>query len=317
MKSVFILLAISLFVTGHLQAQSRPAPKKPASTTTTPRSSAKKPATSSAVSRSSVVQPMAASTAPTAASTNSQQSQYDQHEGVIKKPASASAVSVDPSGSQASRPTTKPAPVAANPTTAAERTASRPVTSSSNRAGNSSGIRVGVRGGVTYPVYTETLVGVKSAVGFVGGLVFNLGRGTFSFQPELNYARYTVNTDDGPGNPTISVSADQLEVPLFLKIASGSANSTRFFLNIGPYGAYLSSASLNGQRVTLDGSTGRVSFGAAAGVGAALKAGPGHVTIELRGLYELGTTDTKFNTDSRVVNAQASVGYMIPLGGNR
>ena len=317
MKSSSILLAVSLFVAGHAQAQSRPATKKPASKATTARSSTTKPISAPTVTRSSMVRPAATSPAPTAAPTNNQQSQYDQYHGVTKKPASASAVSVAPNGSQASRPTTKPAPAASSPTTPAERTASRPVTSSSNRAGNSSGIRIGVRGGATYPVYTEKLVGANSAVGFVGGLVFNLGRGTFSFQPELNYARYTVNTDDGTGSPAVSVSADQLEVPLFLKIASGSANSSRFFLNIGPYGAYLSGASINGRRVTLDGSTGRVSFGAAAGVGAALKAGPGHVTIELRGLYELGNTDTKFNTDSRVVNAQASVGYMIPLGGNR
>ena len=116
-------------------------------------------------------------------------------------------------------------------------------------------------------------------------------------------------------NTTLTLNSDQFEVPLFLKIASGSVNSTRFFVNIGPYGAYTSSVSVNGQKGSLEGVPGRFSFGAAAGVGVALKAGPGHVTVELRGLYELGTSDRKIGTDSKTILSQATVGYMFPLGG--
>ncbi len=149
----------------------------------------------------------------------------------------------------------------------------------------------------------------------MGGFVFNFGRGTLSFQPELNYARYAVKSKEAFSGRTFAVAQDRFELPLFLKIASGSVNSTRFFLNVGPYGAYASGASVDGRKVSLDGATGRFSYGAAAGVGAALKAGPGHVTVELRGLYEVGTTDNGVSRDSRLMNTQATVGYMFPLGG--
>lgn len=201
-------------------------------------------------------------------------------------------------------------PSATSPTPAVARS-ERPLSSD----GRTSGVRIGVRGGVTYPVYLEQEAGIDPTVGFVGGVVFNFGRGTLSFQPELNYARYGVKARNSFSNSTVNVAADVFEVPLLLKIASGSANSTRFFLNIGPYGAYASSASINGQKLSLDNLDGRFSFGAAAGVGAALKAGPGHLTVELRGQYLLGNTESQLNTDSRVINTQATLGYMIPLGG--
>lgn len=296
MKSFLILLAIGLFAADTAQSQTRP-----------PAGAATGPASATATTRYSV-RPPATSAAPAEASPNRRQELYDQYHGVSKRPAAPVPTPAEP----VERPATgrpAPEPAASRP----DAVAGQPVSSDAS----ASGVRMGIRGGVTYPVYTENLIGIDPTVGFVGGFVFNFGQGMFSFQPELNYARYAVKSREPFGGSAINIATDRFEVPLFLKIASGSANSTRFFLNIGPYGAYASSASLNGQKISLDGSTGRFSFGAAAGVGAALKAGPGHVTVELRGLYELGNPERTISTASRAINAQATVGYMLPLGGNR
>ena len=299
MKSRITFLVIGLFVAGAVQAQTRP-------TTTSPT----KPASSTAANRYSV-RPPATSASPTPVSPNRQQELYDQYHGVSKKSVAPTPSSTAPMERQAvSRPASRPAP--ATPTAPVATVAERPVSSD----GSTSGVRIGIRGGITRYVLLEKSGGIiDPAIGFVGGVVFNVGRGTLSFQPELNYARYGMKINDPFTNTTLTLNSDQFEVPLFLKIASGSVNSTRFFVNIGPYGAYTSSVSVNGQKGSLEGVPGRFSFGAAAGVGAALKAGPGHVTFELRGLYELGTSDRKISTDSKTILSQATVGYMFPLGG--
>ncbi|GAB3224065.1 hypothetical protein GCM10027423_59710 [Spirosoma arcticum] len=183
-----------------------------------------------------------------------------------------------------------------------------------------SNVRIGVRGGLTRLIYLDRLppINADPTLSFVGGFVFNFGRGVLSFQPELNYSRYALKNTAGGGS-SLTQATDRFEVPLLLKIASGSVNGNQFFINVGPYGAYLSSASLNGQKQSLDGSGGRFSFGAVAGIGAALKAGQGQVVLELRGLYGLGNVanDIVFNSTYNVLNAQATVGYVFPLGGNR
>lgn len=290
MKSFFALLAIGVIATGTAQSQT-PSATNPASATATSRYSVRPPATPAGP-----------------ASPNRQQELYDQYHGVSRRPSSITPT--PPAGQPVSRPVSQPA--ASAPVDEAERPVSLDTPTS--------GVRIGIRGGVTYPAYVEKQLAVDPTAGFVGGFVFQFGRGTLSFQPELNYARYAGKTTIGQGTvaeSTINVAQDRFEVPLLLHIASGSVNGTRFFFNVGPYGAYASSASLNGQKVALDGSTGRFSVGAAAGVGAALKAGPGHVTLELRGLYQLGDTGNggTVNTDSRLVNTQATVGYLFPLGG--
>jgi hypothetical protein len=178
---------------------------------------------------------------------------------------------------------------------------------------STSGVRIGIRGGVTYSVFTEEQPITKANVGFVGGVTFNFGGGTLSFQPEVNYTRYSYKADAGFGSTTGAI--DLLEVPLFLKIASGTYAGNRFFVNVGPYASYLASISTDGKKESLDGVKGRFGFGAAAGIGAALKAGPGHVTVEVRGLYPLGNTEDGFSTDADIVFGQATIGYMFPLGG--
>lgn len=289
MKSFFALLAISTIATGTAQSQT-PSVTRPTNTTITSRPSVQPPTT------------------PATTSPNRQQELYDQYHSVSKRPSSITPT--PPAGQPASRPGSQP--TASAPVDGAE----RPVSLDASR----SGVRIGIRGGVTYPAYLEKQLAVDPTAGFVGGFVFQFGRGTLSFQPELNYARYAGRTTIGSGTvveTTINIAQDRFEVPLLLHIASGSVNSTRFFVNVGPYGAYASSASRNGQKVALDGSTGRFSVGAAAGVGAALKAGPGHLTLEVRGLYQLGNTGNggTINTDSRVINTQATLGYLFPLGG--
>ena len=285
MKYFFIRLSFSLLLTAPVLAQAQSATKKPATakpTSATTQTSAKPASISSAASTRPAVRPPATSPGPqTTASPNRQQEQYDQYHSVTKKETTIATTSS---------------------------AGKRPVSSD----GSLSGFRIGVRGGVTRLVYLEEVTGIEPSIGFVGGLVVNLGKGTFSFQPELNYARYAFKVQ---GTSSISGAVDQFEIPLLLKISSGSVNTNRFFLNVGPYGAYVSSASLNGQNLSLDDATNRFRFGAALGVGAALQAGPGHFTVELRGLYELGDSEAGFNLDSKTIYPQATIGYMIPLGG--
>ena len=181
-----------------------------------------------------------------------------------------------------------------------------------DRAVGRSGIRIGFRGGVTYPDFTNTRPTSTPGLGFVGGITLTLGKGVVSFQPEVNYTRYTVKNNSMFGANRQAV--DNVEVPLFLKIATGTYAGNRFFINIGPYASYIASTSIDGKKVDVSNTKGRFGFGAAAGVGVALKAGPGHVTIEGRGLYLVGGTNSGLPTDSNTILGQATFGYFLPLG---
>lgn len=172
---------------------------------------------------------------------------------------------------------------------------------------------MGLRGGVTYLYNFDSDIETDPAISFIGGLVFNFGKGAVSFQPEINYARYGVKSD--LFGTTITAAFDQIEVPLLLKIATANASQSRLFINVGPYGSYLLNISLDGKTQSLDGVKGRFGFGAAAGIGGSIKAGPGHLTVEVRGLYPLGDTDGGFSTDSKTILGQGTLGYVFPLGG--
>jgi|GEM_PF-1007760 len=257
-------------------------------------------------------------TSNTSANPNRQQELYDQYHGITKKPGT------QPAPAQSGN-MSRTQPDKSNDRTRPERPAkpalaiSKPERAAPAAAESStSGVRIGLRGGVTYPIFLETVTDVDPGIGFTGGVVFQFGSGTLSFQPEINYTRNALKLRfiDGLGNESIVTGAtDQLEIPLLLKLASGDATSNRFFVNLGPYASYALNVSANGKTQSLDGADGRLGFGAAVGIGAALKTGPGHLTIELRGLYSLGDTDSGFNTESRVINTQATLGYIIPLGG--
>lgn len=245
-------------------------------------------------------------TSTTSTSTNRQQELYDQYHGITKKPAASAPVSTPVRTETTTRQTTEPTD------TQSTTTASRPVRIESESS-NMSGTRIGFRGGITRFIFTDSQPGADPVLGFVGGVTFNIGGGTFSFQPEINYARYSIKV--ASFGFTEKVAADYFEVPLLLKISSGTNAGNRFFVNVGPSALYLASVSTDGKKISLDGTKGRFGFGAVAGVGAALKAGPGHVTIEVRGTYPLGDLDNGFSTDANVILGQAAVGYVFPLGG--
>lgn len=250
-------------------------------------------------------------TKPTATtSTNRQQELYDQYHGVTKKTTTTTA----PTASPAATPV-QPQRQASGSYSSTQSTTidTRPQRVSADV--NTSGVRIGARGGVTNLFFLEDQPFDKWTLGFVGGLTFNFGTGTVSFQPEVNYARYSVKLKPNSLGFDLKAAADFIEVPLLLKISSGSYAGSRFFVNVGPYGSYLASRSTNGKKESLTGEKGRFGYGAAAGVGTALKAGPGHVIVEVRGMYPFGDSEAGFSTDSKTILSQGTVGYSFPLGG--
>lgn len=192
-------------------------------------------------------------------------------------------------------------------------------------------------------------------VSYHGGLVANLalGEGRFSLQPEVNFSQRRVRADYTSQGITLTanVYTNRLEVPVLLKATFGDATSSRprFFVYGGPYGAYaleerykaniisygtLSNSlrsiadalvnNLNTNKATYTSSGDRLSYGVAGGLGVAFGLGPGQLTLEGRSLYELGRskpvdpTGTGIGTrlnETKYMLLQASVGYLIPIGG--
>lgn len=269
------------------------------------------------------------STTSSGTPTNRQQELYDQYHGINKKASttkSTNANKTTTTNSPATKSTSAPVPkktetIVSQPTAPAPPTvvtkAPRSSTVESVPGGGPAPVRIGVRGGVTYPAYLETPTGVTPDLGFVGGISFTFGSGHVSFQPEINYARYAYKQSTTVLTQTITktYATDVLEIPLLVKFSSGNYYGHRVFLNVGPYVNYWLSNSIDGKTSSLEGVSGRLGFGAAAGIGVALRAGPGHLTIEARGLYSLGNTDTGFNTDSKTIATQGTLGYIVPLGG--
>jgi hypothetical protein len=239
---------------------------------------------------------------------NRRQELYDQYNSYSTKPVSAAAipVSVKTDSIMEAQQSSVSNPVLPQ-TDAPDENQRQPST-----AAGRSGVRIGFRGGVTYPAFTDTRPTSTPGPGFVGGITLTLGKGTVSFQPEVNYTRYTVKNNSVFGANRQAV--DNVEVPLFLKIATGTYAGNRFFINIGPYARYTASTSIDGKKVDVSNTKGRFGFGAAAGIGVALKTGPGHLTIEGRGLYLVGGTDSGLPTDSNTILGQATLGYVLPLG---
>jgi hypothetical protein len=311
MKPLNILLSLGLLLPVLAEAQVSPA-TQPATTTS-------QSTTLNATSRPSVRPPATRAAAPdattpstsTGSKPNRQQELYDQYHGITKKPTSPPPAPVEPVAPVVVA--TEPAPKTAAPEPTQAMTSAPEETQVANPNAN---FRIGIRGGVTYPVYLEKVAGSDPAISFVGGLVMQFGRGKFSFQPEINYSRITQKlSGSGFGAVESKYAVDQVVVPLLLKISTGTFEGNRFFVNVGPYGAYLASTSINGLKREVPSNTGRFAFGAAVGVGAMLKAGPGHVTIEARGLYNLGNSTDGIITDSKTIIAEGTLGYVFPLGG--
>ena len=274
--------------------------------------------------------PSTTQTGSTSVVSNRQQELYDQYHGYNKKTASAAPAPVDKSAtnqqpvvkadnSSTAKTNQSVQEKSKNPSTTqpvAEARTAAPRQPESIEGSPSSRFRIGVRGGVTYPFYIEKNPLIDPVPGFVGGVTFTLGAGAVSFQPEVNYVRNSAKVTLFP-NVTSTLAQDDIQIPLLLKFSSGSYAGSRFFVNVGPYASYALSASQDGKKYSLSGDKDRFTFGAAAGVGAAIKAGPGHVTIEARGLYFLGNTDSGFSTDSKTISGQGTIGYIFPLGGVR
>ncbi|QKZ12644.1 porin family protein [Spirosoma sp. KUDC1026] len=220
-----------------------------------------------------------------------------------RKPSPKKAVT---SGKKATLMTPKPVP----PRTAPVRVATTPTAV----VRPASKYHIGVRAGVTYPIYAGRIEGVTPMGSFVGGVMLTIGTGRFSFQPELNYARYATRNVSALGNRLVGAS-DVVEIPLFLKIASAPINRSRFFLNVGPYVAYITSASLNGRKTSLDGTgADRFTSGLAAGAGMSLKTGPGHATAEIRSYFPFGDNNQPFIGTLLTFPTQLTIGYTFPLG---
>ncbi|QHV99453.1 porin family protein [Spirosoma endbachense] len=308
MKPLNILLSLGLLLPVLAEAQVSPA-TQPATTTS-------QSTTLNATSRPSVRPPATRAASPdattpstsTGSKPNRKQELYDQYHGITKKPTPPPPAPVTPVVVAS-----EPAPKAEAPEPTPAMTSAPEETQVANTNAN---FRIGIRGGVTYPVYLEKVAGSDPAISFVGGLVMQFGRGKFSFQPEINYSRITQKlSSSGFGAVESKYAVDQVVVPLLFKISTGTFEGNRFFVNVGPYGAYLASTSINGLKREVPSNVGRFSFGAAVGVGAMLKAGPGHVTIEARGLYNLGNSTDGIVTDSKTIIAEGTLGYVFPLGG--
>lgn len=219
---------------------------------------------------------------------------------------------------------------------------------------NPGGFRVGVRmgGSSVLPLEAVDNATYYPTVSYHGGLVFNVGRGNLTVQPELNYSQRHIRADYNQQGVSLSakVMTNRIEIPVLAKYTFGHAN-TRFFINGGPYGAYILNerykanlisfgntnpnlrpliesviASLNNKEATFEGNDGRMSYGVAGGLGIGIKAGPGNLTLEGRALYELGDNTPANSPDpsgisitanvrtTKYVLLQASVGYSIPIG---
>ena len=340
------LLAIVLTGTtllGQPAATKKPTPTAPKSTTATKPASTK--TTNSSVqsaNRTPTTKP-ASTTQPTVATApvndnatgNKMQEMYDQYHGVNQSKTNTATTPANSKTKAGTKPAST-APVATQPTATAQ---VEPTAAPAERSGDEAGFRIGIRGGASYLLPLETVEGAtyETTIGYHGGLVLNFGRGVFSFQPEINYGQQKVKasaTIQGQGI-TLTATENRVEVPLLLKFSFGNPSASRFFVNVGPYGAYSLSGTIKGtvlgvpvnEKVTYDGSEGRISYGAAGGLGVALKLGPGHLTVEARGLYELGNNAAKTTTipggttspvntnDISRVLLQGSIGYLIPIGG--
>jgi len=182
---------------------------------------------------------------------------------------------------------------------------------------------IGVRAGGNYNTYLEKLRVANGTGGFIdltpdpmfgfhAGVVFQFGNGAVAFQPEINFQQdyYKVVTLTSTSRITTTESLNSLVVPLLAKFQFGQQGNTRFFVNVGPYGAYsLESRPSNSETV--------IGYGGALGLGVGIPAGSGKITVEARGYYSLGSTATgsEFgNVPGKPILGQLSLGYLFPLG---
>jgi len=175
-------------------------------------------------------------------------------------------------------------------------------------------IQIGARGGVLTPLLLDKNTSFSAGTDFVGGVMLVLGSGWMQFQPEVNYSR-TAFRSRFLGTGIRRAATDQVVVPMLARFSLGRAAGNQVYALAGPYGAYGTSTSLNGQKVRFDPDERRLSYGAAAGIGVAIRTGPGHINLELRGRYQLSATNQAvFESRPSSIHTEATLSYLYPLG---
>lgn len=300
MRSLLTLLLLCCLSVSVGVAQQRSTTKKPGTTTRKPSTTTRKPVTTrpAPVTQPAAVevtssQPASLTFPSTEPDTEpmdpvKKQQMYDELHGVKAK-------TTEPQGKETKGKTAKESRRAK-----ADDTGRMPSESPDRSAsvGSEAGTYIGVKVGGNYFTFLDAPISVDPVYGFHGGLVFQFGNGKVAFQPEILYNNLSNN----------GVSTSFLQLPLLAKFQFGQQGSTRFFVNVGPYGQY-----------SIDNNTDSViDYGAALGLGAGIPLGAGKLTIEARGYYTLGSTEkgVEFgNYPFKPLLGQLSVGYLFPLGG--
>lgn len=321
MRSLLTLLLLVCLSISVGVAQQRSTPKKPSATTRKPATPARKPAAAtrpaavtaqSDMTETTTSQPTSLtfpSTEPEVVPTDpvKQQQIYDELHGNKNK-------TVTPETRNSAKENRRNK--RANDTgETASRAANRRASS-----GEEAGTYIGVKAGGNYSAFLSDVTtpdGLGGSFnlgrpdptfGFHAGVVFQFGRGGIAFQPEILFNQTSNRFTNPITGSTETVSSSTLLVPLLAKFQFGQQGATRFFVNVGPYGAY----GLNNNN------DGIIAYGGALGLGVGIPAGSGKVTVEARGYYGLGSTaegDSFGGRPGDPILGQLSVGYLFPLGG--
>lgn len=256
-------------------------------------------------------------TTPTTQPTPSMQEQYDKLHGTTPKK-----TTTQPSKSKT---TTKPAKTSPAPK---PEVVEKPKVAP--KADGGFKFSVGLRGGANYCTFAapETAgATVKPILGYHGGLILNLGTEKFSVQPEILYSQIGAKVTVVQTNVNLSATAitNTLTVPVLLKAGFGDGN-LKFFVNAGGYGSYALNGTgkftLNGtnstEKIKFESGDPRIEYGAVGGAGISLGLGAAKLLLEGRYYYGLGNDDKDTPKADKALyrNIQASIGILIPLGGN-
>jgi hypothetical protein len=238
---------------------------------------------------------------------NRQQALYDQYNGINHKAVTARQPTklAKPVAQRPRSESTPVAPVSAIPS----EDAAQPVVQLTARTR----IRIGARGGILTPV----LIGnnrYSAGTDFIGGVMLVVGSGRVQFQPEVNYSR-TALRNRFLGTGVTRSAIDQVVVPLLARLSFGSVTGNQVYINAGPYSAYETSTSVNGLKIPFDRDEQRISYGAVVGLGLAIRTGPGHIGLDVRGRYQL-TNRNPVGSEGRsdAVYTEATLSYLYPLG---
>jgi hypothetical protein len=168
----------------------------------------------------------------------------------------------------------------------------------------------GVKAGANFSTFTGDADGLKTLVGFNGGVYAKLPvTHTVSIQPELVYSGQGAKEDIS--GTTISLHANYFNIPVLLKYQ----NFTGFFIETGPQLGFLMSAreKVGGNSADVKSAFNSSDFAWVFGVG--YKIPTTHLAIDLR--YNLGISNIADNgnsgDNSKVHNGVFQIGLMYAL----